>query len=279
MAASVGISRSTLESKYEETWRDLNSAGFSIYSVDVSDLAGFKGSLISYGSTNRKQQTLRQFAYETGGLPCVGIGIDIEKCFVHAVADSSSYYLLGYYLPSNDMKPGWRKLKVKVEGVHGSDVRARSGFYVSGAAEETAAIRHRKLAEALSSPVEYTGVRFNVREVPAEGKTATAGKSWHAFEVGVLGNSITVDELKGNAVELSVVAVAVGSDGKDHGHLDHQMSAKLQPEMVAKFRKTGLSTVQPLELAPGKYDVRFAVRDNLNGEIGTVGYPLVVSNH
>jgi hypothetical protein len=48
------------------------------------------------------------------------------------------------------------------------------------------------------------------------------------------------------------------------------------PELLQKFRKTGLSTRQSLELAKGNYDIKFAVRDNLTGEIGTVEYPLEV---
>jgi hypothetical protein len=32
----------------------------------------------------------------------------------------------------------------------------------------------------------------------------------------------------------------------------------------------------PLELAPGKYDIRFAVRDNISGDVGSVNYPLEV---
>jgi hypothetical protein len=91
-----------------------------------------------------------------------------------------------------------------------------------------------------------------------------------------LGDSIRVDERNGNAVSLSVVAVAFGRDGREHGRVDHQMTSKVPPELLQKFRKTGLSTRQSLELAKGIYDVKFAVRDNLTGEIGTVEYPLEV---
>ena len=37
-----------------------------------------------------------------------------------------------------------------------------------------------------------------------------------------------------------------------------------------------MSVKQSLELATGKYDLRFAVRGNLNGEVGSVEYPLEV---
>ncbi len=271
---STGMTRTTLVNKYEKTWRDLVSADIAVYSIDVSDLAGFKGSLLSYRGTARKELVLREFAEETGGIPCIGIAIDIEKCFARAVEDSSSYYLLGYYLPANDQKAGWRKLKVKVN-VPGVHVRARQGFYVSGATEETAQTRERKLMDALRSPIEFTGVRMNVRELK-ESKPAAAGMINRGFEVGVLGDSITVDAEKGNAVDLSVVAMAVNAQQKGVWRVDSHLDYKLKPELLEKFRKTGLSTVQWLELAPGKYEIRFAAQDNLSGEIGTVVYPIEV---
>jgi hypothetical protein len=231
---------------------------------------------IPYDKGAQKQATLRAFADATGGIPCVNTN-DLEKCFAHAIEDSRSYYLLGYYLPSDDQKPGWRKLKVKV-AAEGAHVRARQGFYVPGPAEDTPEARQRQMVDALRLPVEFTGVRLNVRELPVSAgtKPVAAGKSIHEFSVGVIGNSITVDTEDGNAVDLTVVLVAFSAKGKNAGQAEHQVTAKLPPEMLAKIRKTGLGVKQSLELAPGKYDVRFAVRDNLNGEIGSVGYPLEV---
>jgi VWFA-related protein len=274
---SMGMSRWTLRDKIEDTWRELNAADIAVYSVDVSGLAGFNGTLTRYGALAERERSLRSFAEETGGKWCAGTTVDIEKCLVRSFDDAGSYYLLGYYLPDNEQKPGWRKLKVKVAS-DGAHVRAREGFYASGAKAETPAERQRRLVAALQSPVELTGVRLNVREVSAspETKAAAAGTSRHEFAIGVLGDSIRVDERNGNAVDLSVVAVAFARDGKERGHIDHQMTSKVPPELLQKFRKTGLSTRQSLELAKGNYDIKFAVRDNLTGEIGTVEYPLEV---
>lgn len=272
---SLGITRTTLLNKIEDTWRDLNSADIAVYSVDVSGLSSFNGTLTRYRALAERERSLRNFADQTGGKWCAGTAVDIGKCLTRSFDDAGSYYLLGYYLPDNERKPGWRKLKVKV-GSDGAHVRAREGFYVSGAKLETAVARQRKLLDAISSPVELTGVRLNVREVPAGMKAVAAGSSRHEFAIGVLGDSITVDERNGNAVDLSVVAVAFARDGREHGRIDHQMTSKVQPELLQKFRKTGLSTQQSLDLAKGKYDIKFAVRDNLTGEIGTVEYPLEV---
>jgi hypothetical protein len=177
-------------------------------------------------------------------------------------------------LPEDDQKPGWRKLKVHVD-VPGTHVRAREGFYVSGKADEKADDKRHELLEALVSPVELTGVRMNVREVSATQKAAE-GMSRHDFVVGVLGDSIAVNESRGNAVNVSLTAIAFGADGHEHGRIDQLLEAIIPPAMMAQFRKTGMSAQRGMDLAPGKYEIHFAVRDNWTGEIGTVKYPLVV---
>lgn len=265
-----GVSRATLVDKYNSTWRELNSSNIAVYSVDVSSIAGFNGSLIGYDDIRWKQLSLREFADNTGGLWCAGTAIDVSRCISRAFDDAGSYYLLGYYLPQEDQKPGWRKLKVKV-AAPGAHVRARDGFFISPGPEEPADVRKRALLDALLSPVELTGVRMNVREV---GKTAKDHRQ--EFVIGVLGDSIVVNEQRDNLVDLSVTAIAFGADGREHGHIDYAMKSKLPANTVAKFRQTGLSTEQAMDLGPGRYDIRFAVRDNLSGEIGTVHYPLEV---
>jgi VWFA-related protein len=274
-APTVGASRSTILEKSEEAWRQLNTASVAVYSVDVSGLAPFNGSLTSYRNLGSRERSLRDFADATGGLWCAGATVDIDKCLTRAFQDSGTYYMLGYYLPSDDQKPGWRKLKVKVDAPE-ARVRAREGFYITAGADEKADDKLRELLDALRSPVELTGVRFNVREVAAGATKTAGGKTRRQFAIGVLGDSVTLNQKRGNALDVSVTAIAFGLDGHEHARVDYPMKANLPQELVAKFRRTGLSTQQEMDLAPGKYEIHFAVRDNLSGEIGTVTYPLVV---
>ena len=294
-------------SQYEETWRAMMSAGIAVYTVDVTGLSGLStmttasGRTINFDASNRaaamtptnrtaaskpmtipynkdqqRQMTLRAFAEATGGLPCVNTN-DIERCFAKAVEDSRAYYLLGYYLPSDDQKPGWRKLKVKVNA-EGTHARAREGFYVGAAVEDTPQVRQRQIVDALRSPVEFTGVRMNVREVPAgsDTKPAAPGKTRHEFTVGMPAKSVMVNEQNGNEVDLTVVAVAFGANDKNAGQGENHVAGKLKAETAQKIKRSGMAVEVGMELAPGKYDLRIAVRDNLSGEIGTVEYPLEV---
>ena len=45
---------------------------------------------------------------------------------------------------------------------------------------------------------------------------------------------------------------------------------------MAKLKNEGLAYANSLELLPGQYMVRFVVRDNLTGKLGSVSAPLTV---
>ena len=283
---SWGVSPITVQEKIEDTWRVLSSANIAVYSLDVSQLAGFTGSLVRSGFEGPNARSLRGFAEQTGGLWCVGSAINLTKCLAEDFEDAGSYYMLGYYLPEDDRKPGWHKLKVKVN-VPGAKVRARDGFLLPGADAEKPEERKRQLVAALTSPVEMTGVRINVREVAPTAPAAAAPKSRHAFTIGVQGDSIVVDQHRGkllvlddghhvNSIDLSIAAIAFDKEGKEQARIDHAVQTSIPPEKLDRFHKTGIGTKREMTLAPGTYEIHFAVRDNLSGEIGTVIYPLAV---
>ena len=52
------------------------------------------------------------------------------------------------------------------------------------------------------------------------------------------------------------------------------LATSLKREMLQKILQTGLGIPEKVELPPGKYEIKFAVRDNLTGFIGTVSLPL-----
>jgi hypothetical protein len=63
-----------------------------------------------------------------------------------------------------------------------------------------------------------------------------------------------------------VVADNVGQDVK----------AQLKPDSMANFKSHGMAYKNMLELPPGQYSVRFVVRDNYSGRIGSISAPVTV---
>jgi fibronectin type 3 domain-containing protein len=58
--------------------------------------------------------------------------------------------------------------------------------------------------------------------------------------------------------------------------MDKKIEAHLSAEKMPAIRQNGVSFKGSLDLAPGEYTVRFVVRDNLSGRIGSVAAPLRV---
>jgi VWFA-related protein len=294
-----------LLSEYEEAWRALNSANIAVYPVDlnaldistrnlpsansgitstqINNMKGINGPRsamkLPYDKASQQRMTLHAFADATGGRACVTVD-ELEKCFTEAVDDSRAYYLLGYSL-GGDAQPGWRKLRVKVAG-EGLRVRYRSGFYVTPKIQDSAGLRRKQLVDALASPVQYTGLRLTARRLPPSSDPASTSQSAPSaipkraaeFMLGVMGNSITINREKGNAIDLEVITLAFDSDRKSVATTSQAITTGLKPEMMQKTLQTGLGIPEKLDLAPGKYEVKFAVRDNSSGLLGTVSVPI-----
>ena len=298
---SFGRQGDEMQTEYQDAWRALNSANIAVYPVDLSAMDfstrnlpsantgvssrqinnirgtnGMKSALnLPYDKSLQQQLTLHSFADATGGRACITVQ-ELEKCFAEAVDDSRAYYLLGYYL-GGDTQPGWRKLKVKVAG-DGLQIRYRSGFYLAPAAEDSPDLRRRQLADALASPVQYTGLRLTARLLQPAGDPASSSgpgeRKLAEFMLGVMGDSITIDRERGNAVDLEVIALAFDSSHKSVKTAGQSVATELTPERLQRILRTGLGIPEKLELGPGKYDVKFAVRDNLSGRLGTVSIPI-----
>jgi len=289
--------------EYDEAWRSLNSANIAVYPVDLNDQDVNPASLPSanYGMSssqiadirgtnglksplrlpNDKAQqqrvTLRAFADATGGRTCAAFA-ELEKCISAAVDDSRDYYLLGYYI-GDDTHPGWRKLKVKVTG-DGLRVRSRTGFYVTPRIADTEQARRRELVDALASPLAYTGLHLNARVMPPSADStlapATGGKKPIEIMLAIKGDSITIDRESGNAINLNVTTLAFDSNRRSIATMSQTISTKLTPERMQKMLETGLGIPEKIDLPPGNYELKFAVRDNLSQTLGTISVPIFV---
>ena len=92
--------------------------------------------------------------------------------------------------------------------------------------------------------------------------------------LGVMGDTITIDRQKGNAIDLEIVTMAFDSSGRGLETTVQSIATKLGMEHLEQTRQTGLGIPEKLTLAPGKYQVKFAVRDNASGLYGTVSVPI-----
>ncbi len=272
---------------YERTMEALNDAQISVYPVDVRGLVNYlpvvdpkskaaTGPALATQTTNRSWLqastigTLQEFASMTGGQAYYNNN-DLVAGFKRAVDDASSYYLLGYYLDTHNNKPGWRKLQVKV---HRKDVevRARSGFLVTNATVNPAVTQKADLGFALSSPFDSTGIPLTIK---FQGTQADGDKKKVAFAMHLPFTGITIETDRNHYdVDFAVQAM---KDGEPKGNVAQEARGDVPAANLEKLKADGIFYANALELPAGNYQVRFVVRDNLNGRIGSVTAPLTVN--
>jgi VWFA-related protein len=282
-----GADLSALEPVYRRTLQMLSDASISVYPVDARGLIVFfpgaksalSGAAEGRALTEYKQamfestrSTMIDFAEMTGGRAFYNRN-DLDVCFQRSADDSASYYLLTYYL-DKDTRPGWHKLQVKTKR-GGVEIQARDGFFVTPDADKAASER-MDLKMALASPLDYTGVPLSVRFGGVSGATKDAKKNVH-FEITLPPNSNIVDTSNNNLVDLEVLALALTPTGGAADKFAQRVTTNVKPENLPVLQKAGLNYSNDLQVPPGNYSVRFVVRNNLDGRLGSVTAALKVT--
>lgn len=278
-----------LSALYERTMQALLQAQISVYPVDVRGLVN--SNLVGDASRSRmpsvqqfnnrswleqgKIDSLNQFAEMTGGKAYYNTN-DLATSFKRAADDASSYYMLGYYLDMKNNHAGWRNLKVKVDKKD-TEVRARKGIMVTNATLHMGLTRSTDLNFALTSPIEGTGVPVTVKwlAVSGSGPTKQAG-----FLVQLPFSGLAFDPTGTNKVNFDFAAAAYpvnAKDGKPATTMGKSFAPSLTDAQVANIKLKGVSFNYALDLPPGQYAVRFVVRDNVSGRVGSVTAPLTVN--
>lgn len=272
---------------YERMMQALNDAQISVYPVDVRGIlrtspgddptysqsaGGDVFGLEIAGRSALQQSTvdsLQTFAEMTGGRAFFNNN-DAAAGFQRAADDSASYYLLGYYLNTRNTHSGWRKLQVQVQRKD-VEVRARSGFFVTKATIDPEITHQGDVSFAFNSPFDSTGIPVTMQwqgMVP-DGKKRKVGFALRVPATGI------IDESDKNRFDVDFLAQAT-ENGKPAGNTGQTVKGTLPPDALAKIKAEGIFYKNVFELAPGDYEVRFVVRDNLTAKIGSVSAPLAV---
>jgi VWFA-related protein len=262
---------------YENAWQALNRAQIAVYPLDLEELLspGFVGPqnrqpFYRVAPAGSRVSNLELFAEKTGGKMCYA-NSNMAKCFREASTDSTDYYLLGFYRNSSDTKPGWRKLTVRVRRPN-SQVRARSGYLVRGPQDERAS-RKEDLQLGLTSPLEYTDLPLTVQWTES---SSVAGKKKIGFLFMLPATAAMIDETDKNHISLDFAALAKSANGAPVGDFSQTLEGRLDSDTASKLKSQGATFPGTMELASGDYTLRFVVRDNLSGRMGTASAQLAV---
>lgn len=264
----------------QELWRSLSDANIAVYPVDSKSVVNptwgeyfSPEHTASQMSSRPADPLLRPFplsnmllvAQKTAGQYC---DLKPDVCVERDQHDGNHYYMLGFYL-HGEQKPGWNSLKISVNQPDAS-VRAREGF-VPGPTAPPSAIRTsaQKAAEkdivltALSAPLDYTAVPLRLSWAPAVGKA-----SLELHLVSPPGGIVLDPDKK--AMNLDYLAF-IRPMGKTEGQsFPATLAMQLNAQQQAELAKNGFSYRKDIPVAPGKYEVKVFLRDNVSGKTGTV---------
>lgn len=275
---------------YERAVQALNDSEISVYPVDVRGLvnsspssdASLRGTKLGNSYTQSLSarswlqtstiDSLKDFADMTGGRAFYNTN-DLSSSFKRAADDATDYYLLTYYLDTKNTKPGWRSLKVKVHRP-GTEVRSRTGFFVTNATMNPSTAHQSDMAFALTSPFDSTAIPITVRW---KATSPDGDKKKVQFGLHVAPEGVTIEGER-NQMDLEFAIIALSSkSGTTADTISQTLQGAAKVETLSKLRAEGLAYSNTLELAPGQYTVRFVVRDNPSGKIGSVSAPLTVN--
>jgi VWFA-related protein len=231
-----------------------------------------------FNEVRLSQDSLRVMGDETGGFAVVNQN-SFRDAFQRIVDDNSSYYVMGYY-STNDRRDGrFRKIEVKLSNKPGLTVRARKGYVAPrGKAPEapktTANGPSPELKDAMESPLPLTGLPLSLTAAVFKGP---APKGSVVISTFVAGSGLPFADNGGMMKnDLEVLGVATDDKGKTFTTDRATVNLNMKPDTAKRVGATGMRVIQSMELNPGRYTLRVAVREANTRKAGSVSFDLEV---
>ncbi len=221
--------------------------------------------------------TMNSVAEQTGGKAFYNTN-DLNRAIRDSMNDGSTYYTLGYYPENKDWDSRFRRISVKVNRP-GIKLHYRQGFYAvepKAYAKQDPKILAVDLGSALDigNPIS-TALPFQAVVLPPSAQNGNKLQINFGVDPHAVGFELKEDGLQHAAVDCGVrVYSKTGQSLKMQGNT---FNAALVPEQYQKVMKAFFPCNQSLELPPGEYLLRLAVRDTNNGLIGTANGSATVS--
>ena len=282
---SGGLTRQGIENQasMRAATNEAVRANLSIYSVDTRGLqaippvgdastgslrgtAAYSGAAVQSGllSNFSSQETLGTLASDTGG-KFFSDSNDFAPAFEQVQHDTEAYYILGFRSadPARDGK--FRKLQIKLNR---SDVKLeyRPGYYAA------ADFQHQKTEDREAALQEQMRSDLPATDVPLYLEALYFRQSSSEFFVPVSlivpGSAIPFlkngDKEKAN---LDVLGQVKNAQGIVVGNVRDTVKLTLNEALGVKQRNLQYST--GFQLAPGRYHLKFVVRENQTGQMGS----------
>ena len=290
---SGGLERTGIENQ-SELRAAVNAAiraNLAIYSVDVRGLqaivpggearsASLRGTSVysgqamtkAYDSNFASQETLVTLAADTGGLALIDTN-NFQPVFEKLREDTSFYYLIGYR-SNNPARDGrFRRITVQVKGRPGLKLDFRRGYYAaSDFAHATKEDRERQLQEQLQSDLPSTD--FPVY-LSAGYFRFSDNRYFVPVSVVVPGSQIPfIRENQQDRATLDLIGLVRDEAKRPFGSI--RDTVKLSVNTSQEVQRKNVQYDGGFLLPPGKYVLKYVVRENQTGRTGSFESDIVV---
>jgi VWFA-related protein len=286
---SGGLTRNGIENQasLRAATNEAAKANMAIYSVDTRGLQALppvgdasKGSLrgnsaysgaaatAQLASNFGSQETLSTLAVDTGG-KFFGDSNDFGPAFQAVQHDTEAYYIIGFHSTNQARDGSYRHLTVKIDR---PDVKIeyRPGYYAP------ADFQHQKtedrefaLTEQMRSDLPATDVAIYLQALYFRQSDGHAGDSFYIpVSLIVPGSQIPfVKNGDRDKATLDIMGQVKNAQGIPVGNVRDTVKLALDQSQEVKRKNIQYST--GFTLAPGKYHLKFVVRENQSGNLGS----------
>lgn len=286
---SAGVSKTGVDNQaqLEASINAAVKANVAIYPVDTRGLtadppggggaakAGSRGAGIFNGQVynqqrkqhNDSQETLMTLAADTGGKAFLDTN-DIGAGIAQAQQDLRSYYVLGYYSTNAAEDGKYRRISVKLAGKSAAKLEHRPGYWANKVwGKMTGQDREQQLKEALSAGEPLTEIPLALQ---VDYFRISPTNYFVPVSVKIPGSVIALAAKGGAATtQLDFAAQIQDEQRTVVGNVRDNIKLNVGQDRAAKAGRRSFQYDAGFTLPPGRYRMKFLVRDNNSGKMGT----------
>jgi VWFA-related protein len=228
-----------------------------------------------YAESRSSKMVMEELASQTGGRAFYNRN-DVDNAVAVAATEGTESYVIGYYPEDKTFDGKFRKLQVKVNRPD-VKLRYRTGYYAIDIsrpvmkAKDATKARQEEIRVVLSDPFPATAVTIDARVIQPQ-----PGSKEATVQVIVYSKTLrTIPQSDGGEeIDIDLLVAAYDKNGKMVANAGRSQAATFAKEQIPQFRMQGPMFNIPLNLDPGDYTLKIAVRDALSGAIGMTRAPI-----
>ncbi|MGA3190037.1 MAG: VWA domain-containing protein [Bryobacteraceae bacterium] len=285
---AAGVSKTGVDNQaqLEASINAAVKANMAIYPIDTRGLmadppggnaskAASRGTGIFNGSVynsqratiNDSQETLSTLAAETGGKAFLDSN-DIAGGITQAQQAMRSYYILGYYTTNNAENGKYRRIQVKLTNGMNAKLEHRLGYYGPKSwGKLNGQDKEQQLKEAISAGDPITDIPLALQ---VDYFRISPLSYFVPVSVKIPGSMVAMAAKGGASVTQFDFAGQIQDEQRNVvGNVRDNIKVNLDKDPAAKAGRKNFQYNAGFTLGPGKYRMKFLVRENITGKMGT----------